>query len=137
MFAPRLAAGLLAVGLLTGLVLAQDAKQDDTTTKARGQLPPNWKRLGLDDEQVQSIYKIQTKYKNRIDALVQQMTSLKKEMDAEQLKVLTPAQRARLREILSGKTIDPETPAPKKGDNIKPGDSAKKDDKSSPDKPKP
>jgi hypothetical protein len=54
MFVPRAVAGLLAVGLITGMVLAQD-KQHDATLKARGQLPPKWRKLGLDDEQVQQV----------------------------------------------------------------------------------
>jgi hypothetical protein len=71
---------------------------------------------------------------------VQRTTALKKEMEAEQLKVLTSAQRARLREILSGKLTDADAAPAKQGDNVKPGDAAKKGDRSSsnpPDKPKP
>ena len=42
----------------------KDDKKDDSTSK--GQLPANWKQIGLTDEQKQSVYKINAKFKNSI-----------------------------------------------------------------------
>lgn len=108
MVRPPIVLGLLAVVLVGGLLLAQERKADDkkdppTTTKVRGQLRPNWKLLGLTDEQKTSIYKVQTEYGARIDVLEVQIKELKQKQEAEEFKVLTDTQKTRLREILAGK----------------------------------
>lgn len=90
------------VFLAAGGLLAQEVKKDPPA-KVRGQLPPNWGKLGLSDEQKQKIYKIQGDYETRIDELEAKLKQLKQEQNKEMVKVLTDAQRARLKEIVTEK----------------------------------
>ena len=56
----RIVVGLVALVLGSGgWLLGQDAKKEG---KYKGQLPAGWKKLALNEEQVQKIYKIQTDY---------------------------------------------------------------------------
>ncbi|QJX00388.1 hypothetical protein [Frigoriglobus tundricola] len=81
-------------------------KKDDTATKVKGVLPQNWKKLGLTDTQVQDIYKIQNKYNDEINKLDSKIKELKAVRDKEERAVLTPEQKKRLEEILTGKDKD-------------------------------
>jgi hypothetical protein len=102
----RLRLGVAVLGLL---VLAsggpgQDRSEDKTTENAppgklKGYLPKNFKRLGLSDEQKQQIYRLRATYKNKLDQLKKQMDEMRHEEKVEVEKLLTPAQRARLKEI--------------------------------------
>jgi hypothetical protein len=111
-------AGLLA--LITGLLVLSggsigqdnkpkeepkkdDKKKDDPAPKVKGVLPPNWKKLGLTDAQVQEIYKIQNKYDSEIDKLQAKIDELKAGRTKDTKAVLTSDQKKRLEEILSGK----------------------------------
>jgi len=100
--------GVLAVALIAGGgLLGQDKKEaKDPPTKFKGFLPPNWGKLGLTDSQKQAVYKTQTEYKQKIDSLKAQIAKLQEEERAEMLKVLTPEQKKRLAELLTG-SIDP------------------------------
>lgn len=80
-----------------------DAKKVDPPTKLKGMLPPNWKKLGLTDAQVQEIYKIQGKYNEQIFKLKAQIKDLEATRDKEERAILTPEQKKRLDEILTGK----------------------------------
>ena len=42
----------------------------DAPTKVKGMLPQHWGKIGLDDKQKQEIYKIQAKYNEKIDKLL-------------------------------------------------------------------
>lgn len=84
-------------------VKKDDAKKDDTPTKAKGTLPPNWKKLGLADTQVQEVYKVQNKYNEDIDKLEAKIKELKAARDKEMKAVLTADQKKRLDDILTGK----------------------------------
>lgn len=92
----------------TGWLVGQDDKKDPPG-KARGQLPAGWKNLGLDKFAIQKVYTIQTDYRGKIDTLNQQIIKLKDQEKAELIKVLTPAQRQRLKEIIAGKIPDDES----------------------------
>src|SRR5713101_1017971 len=95
----RLSLGVVLVAFLVGgLSLAQD-KKDTPPAKAKGTLPANWKKLGLTDEQTQKVYKVRADYGDRINALKQKITQLQSDDKAELLKLLTDAQKARLKEI--------------------------------------
>ena len=72
--------------------------------KATGQLPMNWKALGLTDEQVQKVYKLQAKYNDDIDGLEAKIKELKDKMQKERLEVLTADQKKRLEDILKEKS---------------------------------
>jgi hypothetical protein len=126
--------GLLAVLVLVGwLVAADDPKKPDEPkdvtppAKAKGKLPTGWKKLGLTDAQAQDVYKISAKYQARIEDLEQQVRELRQQQRAEEYRVLTDAQKARLKEIgeekFSGdvtKKADPKKDEPKKDDTKKP-----------------
>src|SRR4051812_20033810 len=77
----------------------EDPKKDDPAVKAKGFLPPNWKKLGLTDAQVQDVYKIQGKYNTEIDKLEAKIAELKAARDKELKTVLTADQKKRLEEI--------------------------------------
>ncbi len=82
------------------------AADKDTGGKMRGQLPQNWGKLGLSEEQKQKIYKIQNDFRNKVDALQKQLADLKDQERKELEKVLTAGQRDQLRQILAGKAPD-------------------------------
>lgn len=108
----------------------QDKKPDDPPKiepKPRGQLYPNWTQLGLTKEQITEIYKIQTEHRAKIDQLEEQIAKLKKEEKAKAETVLTPAQKARLKEILSGEKPEPpkDKPTPPKDKPEPPKDKVK------------
>jgi hypothetical protein len=120
--------GLLVVGLLLGggWLWAQDnkeskepKKEEPPAQRLRGQLPANYKKLGLSDEQIQKIYRIQADYQTKVRELEDQIKKLKIQEKSEIEKVLTKAQRERLKEILTGEE--------KKGDD-KQDKKDKKDD---------
>ena len=81
----------------------EPTKKDDPPVKAKGVLPMNWKKIGLTDEQVQKIYRIQTKYNDEIAALEAKIAELKTTKDKEMKGVLTADQKKRLEDILLGK----------------------------------
>jgi hypothetical protein len=83
-----------------------DKKKDEPVGKLKGVLPPNWKKLGLTDSQVQDIYKVQNKYNDEISKLESQIKELKAKREKEEKAVLTPEQKKRLDEILTGKDKD-------------------------------
>lgn len=122
---------VLASACLVGTMAFRAAAEDKDEPKARGTLYPNWRKLGLTDDQVQEVYKVQTKYRNQIDKLESQIAALKKQERADAEKVLTPAQKQRLRELATGDDGDKD----KKDDKGTPVKD-KKDDKGSPVKDK-
>lgn len=101
----RLALCLLFAGLfaLSGPLVGQDTKKDDPPVKAKGVLPPNWKKIGLAEDQVQTIYKIQGKYNDEIDKLEAKIKDLKATKEKEMRAVLSADQKKKLEEILVGK----------------------------------
>jgi Spy/CpxP family protein refolding chaperone len=125
--------GVLALLLVVTWLWAADNKTDtdkkDPDPKAKGTLRPNWKKLGLTDDQVQKIYKVQADYRAKIDVLEQQIKDLRVQEFADQVKVLTEAQKARLKELGEFKdpTADPAKTDPAKTDADK-KDDTKKDD---------
>ena len=85
----------------------KDVKKDDTTKKdepkAKGMLPMNWGKIGLDDKQKQEIYKVQGKYNEEIDKLEAKIKEIKLTRDKEMKAVLSPEQKKKLDDILLGK----------------------------------
>jgi hypothetical protein len=100
-----LALGLILGGWLQGQDKTQppDTKKTGDTKvdepKLKGQLPPGYKKLGLSDEQVQAIYKKQADYHAKIEEHQKAITALKAELKVEEEKVLTKAQKDRLKEL--------------------------------------
>jgi hypothetical protein len=123
MLRPSVLLALLAAVALVGLLIAADDPKDPV--KVKGQLKPHWKELGLDKDQVQKIYAIQSEYGGKIAALQQQINDLKKKQELDEFAILTDAQKARLKEILAARA-DPVKKDDKKDDKK---DSSPKDDK--------
>ncbi len=103
---------LVLSGGLVGQEKKQDPKKDekkadekkaDPPAKLKGVLPPNWKKLGLTDAQVQEVYKVQGKYNEEIAKLDAKIKELKAAREKEEKAVLTAEQKKRLEEILTGK----------------------------------
>jgi hypothetical protein len=100
---------MLACGVfaLSGGLVGQEAKKDDKKVdppvKVKGSLPANWGKIGLSDDQKQSIYKIQGKYSDEIDKLDARIKELKATRDKEMRGVLTADQKKRLEELILGK----------------------------------
>ena len=105
---------VVAVALLAGSWLHGQDKKDDTPTKVKGVLPANWGKLGLTDEQKQKVYKVQNDFDAKIAALDKQIKDLKAQERGEMEKVLTDAQKARLKEILLDKVPGDKKPEEKK-----------------------
>ena len=92
--------GIVLVAFAVLLVVGGSPGQD---TKIKGVLPANWGKLGLSDEQKQKVYKVQADYVDQINKLEAQVKDLKAKEKTEMEKVLTDAQKARLKEIILGK----------------------------------
>jgi hypothetical protein len=118
---------LAVVVLGGGWLLGDDPKKPDdlTPAKMRGFLPAHFKKLGLTDKQVQDVYKIQTEYRDKIEALQKQIDDLKKSEKGEVDKVLTDDQKSRLKEILLGEPADKDKPKDKAPEKDKPADTDK------------
>ena len=104
-----------SVGL--GAILAQD------TGKAKGRLPANYGKIGLTDEQKQSIYDIMAKYKKESDDLDKKVKDLNAKRKGEIDMVLNDDQKKALKKLTEGNKKSDETKksddAPKKKDNSK------------------
>src|SRR5262249_47598682 len=90
---------VLVVGLVGGVLVGQ---QPPTKSKGRT-LPPLWSKLGLSEEQKQKAASIQNEFGPKVAALQQQITTLREQEKEEMGKILTDAQRARLKEILASR----------------------------------
>jgi TolA-binding protein len=118
---PSLVLTVLIGGTLIGSYYQDETKKDDPKDpqpKIKGTLPKGYKDLGLDEKQKQSIYHIEADYHAKIDELQQKIADLKKDEKAEIEKVLTKAQKDRLKEIREkelGTDTDPK-PDPSKTD---------------------
>jgi hypothetical protein len=106
----RAVISMCAVALLFGGMLhgqdKKDTKDTKDTPKLKGQLPPNWGKLGLSDKQKQDVYKVQADYKDKMADLEKQLKDLKAKQKTDMEKVLTKEQKDRLREILGAKAPD-------------------------------
>ena len=115
MTAAALFLSFLAGGWLLNGVGSRAADDPKPQPKFRGQLYQKWKELGLTDEQKQRIYKIQSEYRSKIDELERKAKELRREERSKAAEVLTAAQKARLKELLS---VTPE-PAKDKSEPVK------------------
>jgi hypothetical protein len=95
---PVVAALLLACGWLSG----QDAKTKEDVKEPiviKGNLPKNWRKLGLSDDQTKKAIRIRAKYAAQLQDLQKQIDELRRQERGELEKVLTEGQRARLKEL--------------------------------------
>lgn len=112
-----LVGAFLAGGVLLNQVVLQ--AQDKVEPKPRGTLYPKWRDLGLTKEQTEKIYRIQGEHRAKIDKLEAEIKKLKDVERAEAMKILTPAQVQRLKELTTG-AVTP--PPPEKDKTSKPTD---------------
>ena len=115
MFRARFIALFTCLFVLSGGLVGQDKKdepkkdekktdkKEEPPAKLKGVLPPNWKKVGLTDAQVQEVYKVQNKYNDEIAKLETKIRELKAAKDKEEKVILTAEQKKRLEEILLGK----------------------------------
>jgi Spy/CpxP family protein refolding chaperone len=88
---------LLGLGLLSADSLQGQDKKDKE--KSKGQLPANWGKLGLTDEQKVNIYKVQGEYKDKIDKLREEVKKLQAEERKKMAAFLTDDQKKKLAEL--------------------------------------
>jgi hypothetical protein len=121
----RLGVPVVAVLFLAGgWLLGEDPKKpadpkDPVPVPVKGMLPANWKKLGLTDTQTREVYRIRAAYAAKIDVLKRQIAELVGEEKVELDKVLTDAQKARLKELKLGEPTKPKDPGDSKD---KPGE---------------
>jgi hypothetical protein len=104
LFALALLGGMfILAGGLAGQDKKDDAKKDDPPTKLKGRLPNGWTKIGLTDEQKQTIYKIQAKHDTEIEKLELKVKELRDARDKEMKAVLSADQKKALEAVLLGK----------------------------------
>lgn len=79
--------------------------QDKKASKNK-QLPQNWGKLGLSEEQKKKIYAIQDDYGSKIADLRKQIDDLTKKERAEMAAVLSSEQKEQLKKILTDRVPD-------------------------------
>ena len=87
-------------------VKKEDVKDKKEVGKVKGQLPAYWKNIGISDDQKQNVYKIQSKYRSKIDEHQSEIAKLKTEEKKELEKVLTEDQKKKLVEAVTGSKSD-------------------------------
>ncbi len=103
----RLGVAILAVALLGATYQEKEKdkekKGDETPpAKVKGQLPPNFGKLGLSTEQRQKVLRVRADYKGKIQELQQKIERLRAEQKEAEEAVLTPEQKKKLRELRTG-----------------------------------
>jgi len=92
---------LVGVAVL-GLALVVSTGISQGTKKATGQIPANWKKLGLSKDQEVKIRAIAVDYTAKIRKLEAQIEDLKSQRLSDQVKVLNDDQKVKLRKVLTG-----------------------------------
>ncbi|MFO0968862.1 MAG: hypothetical protein U0793_25185 [Gemmataceae bacterium] len=102
---------LAAVSIsLVGLILVTSGadsgdKEKDKEKKFKGMLPPGWKALKLEKDQITKIYAVQKMYRGKIQDLEDQIIALRAHERMEMVKVLTDDQKALLRKLTTGDDV--------------------------------
>jgi len=78
-------------------------KAPEPTKREKGTLPTYWKQLGLTDDQIQKVYKLQNSANDEIETLEAKIKTLKEKLIKDRLLVLTKEQKERLEGILKEK----------------------------------
>jgi hypothetical protein len=105
--------GVLGIALVVGVGISGDTKKDKDPGKKPG-IPSGWKSLKLTKDQHDKVVTIAVDYDKKISALQSQIDDLKSQRRAEQVKVLTDAQKAILLKGLTGDEKDKKDSADKK-----------------------
>ena len=94
-------------GLLCAIVLLSANAVTGQDRKAKNkQLPQNWGKLGLSDEQKKKIYALQDEYGPKIADLRKQIEDLTKKEREEMAAVLTAEQKDHLKKLLTDRVPD-------------------------------
>ena len=96
------------VGLIlvtTGADSGDKEKDKEKEKKFKGMLPPGWKALKLEKDQITKIYAVQKMYRGKLQDLEDQITALKAMERTEMVKVLTDDQKALLRKLTTGDEV--------------------------------
>jgi Spy/CpxP family protein refolding chaperone len=104
-------AGLASACLLLCALAA--SAEDNKEAPRKGQLPQNWAKLGLSEEQKSKVYTIQSDYKAKIDVLKKQLAELQKMERLALEEVLTDGQKTRLKELILDKVPGAKPDKPK------------------------
>lgn len=96
-------AGALIVAGSPFVTGQEKGKGKEPPPKLKGQLPQNWAKLGLSEDQKQAVYATQAKYKKELEELRKKMEELKDKEKKELEDVLTKEQKAKLKDIIAGK----------------------------------
>jgi hypothetical protein len=93
--------GVVAIVFVAGGVFGDDKDtKKETKIVKQGNLPANYAKLGLNDEQKKKLRDIQADYGPKIQELQDQIRELRKKERLAMEDVLTDTQKARLRELL-------------------------------------
>jgi hypothetical protein len=107
--------GILGIALIVGVGISGDTKKDkDKDPGKKPGIPSGWKALKLSKDQHDKVVTIAVDYDKKISALQSQIDDLKSQRRAEQVKVLTDAQKAILLKGLTGDDKDKKDSADKK-----------------------
>ena len=102
--------GILALILTVGVGMSGDAKKDKDTGGKKAGIPTGWGALKLTKDQREKVISVGVEYDRKISALQAQINDLKAQRKAEQVKVLTDAQKAILLKGLTGESKDAAPP---------------------------
>jgi hypothetical protein len=85
-------------------VTGQEPAKTEPKAKAepKGRLPAFFSKIGVDDKQRESIYKIQKNYEAQIEKIEAELKAIKDKRDAEIHEVLTKEQKKSLEVLLEG-----------------------------------
>jgi ribosomal protein L15 len=104
-----------ALALIVGTGQTGGEKKDTQPKKKQIQLPANFGKLGLSDEQKKKIYDVRGSYQGKIDALLEKIETMKKAEFEDCLKLLSDDQRAQYRKIVTKGLPDDKDKKEKKG----------------------
>ncbi|HEY7426687.1 MAG TPA: hypothetical protein VH682_20800 [Gemmataceae bacterium] len=103
MYRLRFAASVLVIGLLTGgFLLGEDKKTEKEPIIVTAKLPPYYSKLGLSAQQRKTILQIRGRCAAKIEELKIQIKELQNKEKTDLEKVLSDAQKNRLRELTPG-----------------------------------
>jgi hypothetical protein len=96
----------LTGALFTLLAAVTLCAGQDSTPKPKQTVPPLWSHIGLTREQKVKMREIQANYREKINELKRQIRTLENQQRAELETLLTPAQKARLKEVATEREND-------------------------------
>jgi hypothetical protein len=116
--------GLLASLLGVAIISCSLIAADEAKSLGKSRMPLFWSKLNLSAAQKQKVKEINAEYDTKIKALQKQIDDLKKQETADLDKILTDAQRTKLKELIAAKagldtSKDEKKPAPEKAPDKK------------------